>query len=237
MTIVDNLSRPPERALLSEHADGTRLLLADRNHGYGGAANLALGGDSELVCVSNADLLPRPSALAQLAEAALGDPGVGIVGPVFEGGTQHYHARLPGPGTLLGRTLVGSLGARRQRVPPPGTQAVVGQVSGACAVMRRELWERVGGFDESFFLWYDDVDLARRVVDLGFRNLIVGSAVVEHAGAGSFSQIDPATAQAIRLASLERYIGKHHPRWLRPARPLLWASRKLRARNPRHLTG
>ncbi len=218
--------------MLRRDAGDARLLLADRNHGYGAAANLALrDGDSELVCVSNGDLLPHPTALARLADAARGDPGVGMVGPVFEGGTQDYHARLPGPGILLGRTLVGSFGRRRQRVPSPSEKIVVGQASGACFVMRRELWERLGGFDDGFFLWYDDVDLAKRIVDSGYRNLVVGSAVVRHAGAGSFVQIEPATAQAIRLDSLERFIDKHHPRWMPVARPLLAVARALRARD------
>jgi N-acetylglucosaminyl-diphospho-decaprenol L-rhamnosyltransferase len=242
VTIVDNRSRPEERKRLRRRvgADsqasrgalgGVRLLLADRNLGYGGAANLALDGEAELVCVSNADVLPRPSALAQLADAVLDDPGVGMAGPVFEGGTQHYHARLPGPGVLLARTLAGSLGRRLRSFPREGERIVVGQVSGACAVMRREVWERIGGFDEGFFLWYDDVDLARRLVDAGYRNVVVGDAVVRHVGAGSFAQVDRRTAQAIRLASLERYIGKHHGRWLAAARPLLRASRAIRARN------
>ncbi len=230
MTVVDNLSRPDERALLRESDGDLRLLLADRNHGYGAAANLALDGDSELVCVSNADLLPRPTALSLLAGAALGDPAAGMVGPVYEGGSQHYHARLPGPAILLARTMIGSFGRRVPRAPAGGQKAVVGQVSGACFVMRRELWERVGGFDEGFFLWYDDVDLAKRLVDLGHRNLVVGSAVVEHAGAGSFAQLEPATAQAIRLDSLELYLRKHHRRWMPAARPLLRLSRAIRVR-------
>jgi N-acetylglucosaminyl-diphospho-decaprenol L-rhamnosyltransferase len=232
VTIVDNRSRADERLVLRKQARRLRLLLSDRNRGYGGAANLALDGESDLVCISNGDLLPEATALARLAEAALSDREIGMVGPVFEGGTQHYHARLPGPGILLARILVGSLGVRRHRAPPPGQRAVVGQVSGACTVMRRELWERVGGFDDGFFLWYDDVDLAKRLVDLGHRNVIVGSAVVRHRGAGSFAQVEPSTAQAIRLASLERYIRKHHRRWMPAARPLLWASRAVRARNP-----
>jgi N-acetylglucosaminyl-diphospho-decaprenol L-rhamnosyltransferase len=229
VTIVDNFSRPDQRGILRERGGDLRLLLADRNHGYGAAANLALDGDSELVCVSNGDLVPEPTALASLAEAALGDPTVGMVGPVYKGGTQHYHARLPGPAILLARTMVGSFGRRMPRVPAAGQQAVVGQISGACFVMRRELWERVGGFDERFFLWYDDVDLARRLVDLGYRNLVVGAAVVEHAGAGSFAQIEPAEAQAIRLDSLELYLRKHHRRWMPLARPLLRLSRAVRA--------
>ncbi len=230
VTIVDNLSRPEERALLRQGDDDLRLLLADRNHGYGAAANLALDGDSELVCVSNADLRPHPTALASLAEATLRDPAAGMVGPVFEGGSQHYHAHLPGPATLLVRTVVGSFGRRMPRAPVAGQEAVVEQVSGACFVMHRSLWERIGGFDERFFLWYDDVDLAKRLVDLGHRNLVVGSAVIEHAGAGSFAQIEPAAAQAIRLDSLGLYLRKHHPGWMLVARPLLWLSRAIRAR-------
>lgn len=229
MTIVDNLSRPHERALLQAEASGWRLLLADRNLGYGAAANLGLDGEAELVCIANADLLPSAAALSQLANAALGDRATGMVGPVFEGGTQHYHAGLPGPGTLLARILAGSLGRRVSGAPAVGETEAVGQVSGACFAMRRDLWETVGGFDEGFFLWYDDVDLARRLVDLGYENRIVGSARVRHAGAGSFAQLDRATVQAIRLDSLERYIGKHHTRWLPVARPLLWLSRRLRA--------
>jgi len=230
--VFDNLSRPEERRFLREGADGVRAVLAGRNHGYGGAANIALKGDGELVCVSNGDLLPQADALSRLAEAALGDPAAGMVGPVFDGGTQHYHARLPGPGTLLARTLLGSFGRRVPAAPRAGERATVGQVSGACFVMRRALWEEVGGFDDGFFLWYDDVDLARRLVDRGRRNLVVGSARVRHAGAGSFAQIDSPTAQAIRLDSLERYLGKHHPGWTPMARPLLWLARALRARRP-----
>lgn len=229
-TIVDNCSRPEQRdALQGGHS--ARLLLSERNLGYGAAANLALrDGGSELVCVSNADVRPQPEALRGLAEIALDDPGAGMVGPVFDGGTHHYHSALPGPGSLLVRPLVGSFGKRPPHPPAPGETTEVEQVSGACFVMRRELWEEIGGFDEGYFLWYDDVDLAKRLRGAGYRNLVAGGARVEHGGARSFSQIDPQAAQAIRLASLERYIGKHHPRMLPLTRPVLRLSASLRAR-------
>lgn len=209
----------------------TRMLLGERNLGYGAAANLGLSdGDGDLVCVSNADLVPHPDALARLSEVALAEPDAGMVGPVFGGGTDHYHAGLPGPLSLLARPLVGSAGRGRTKAPQPGEVAWIEQVSGACFVMRRTLWEEIGGFDEGYFLWYDDVDLAKRLDGAGYRNLVVGSAAVEHRGAGSFDQIGARTAQAIRLASLERYIGKHHARLAPAARPLLKISRAVRAR-------
>jgi N-acetylglucosaminyl-diphospho-decaprenol L-rhamnosyltransferase len=233
VTVVDNHSTEEQRRLLRcETRDGRfELLLSERNLGFGAAANLALReGSAPLVCVSNSDVVPEPGALAALAAAALDNADAGMVGPVFADGTQRYHAPLPGRAALLVRTFFGS--ALRPPVPnpPAGELAAIGQVSGACFVMRRQAWEQVGGFDEGYFLWYEDVDLAKRLHDLGRRNLVVGAALVRHAGAASFAQIDPRAAQAIRLASLRRYTERHHPELLPLARPLLWASGKVRAR-------
>jgi N-acetylglucosaminyl-diphospho-decaprenol L-rhamnosyltransferase len=231
VTIVDNDSRPEQRQLLREDCpEGVRLDLGDENLGYGRAANRALcNGEGELVCISNADVLPEPGALAALAEVATNEPGAGMVGPVFGGDTDRYHAALPRALTMLARIFAGSFGERPQSGPSPGAVVDVGQPSGACFVVRRDTWERVGGFDEGFFLWYEDVDLAKRLRDAGHRNLVVGSARVGHAGAEAFVQIDRRKQQAIRLNSVERYIRLHHG-WAMPmAAPLLRLSRRLRA--------
>lgn len=230
VTIIDNDSRPEQREELREGCpEGVRLELSEENLGYGRAANQALlGGSGELVCVSNADVLPEPGALGALATAAA-EPRAGMVGPVFGSDTDRYHAALPGTATMLVRIFAGSFGERPQPSPATGAVVEVEQPSGACFVVRRELWEQIGGFDEGFFLWYEDVDLAKRLRDKGFRNLVAGSARVGHAGAEAFVQVDPQRQQAIRLRSVERYIRLHH-RWAVPmAAPLLRLSRRLRA--------
>ncbi len=231
VTVFDNASRAEQREILRGGCpEGARLELSEENLGYGTAANRALGpGRAELVCVSNADVLPEPGALAAMAAVALAEPGAGMVGPVFGGDTDRYHAALPGTATMLARIFAGSAGERRQPSPAPGQVAEVGQPSGACFVVRRELWERLGGFDEGFFLWYEDVDLARRLHDRGQRNLVVGAAPVGHAGAEAFAQVDRRRQQAIRLDSVERYIRLHHRRAMPVAAPLLRLSRRLRA--------
>jgi GT2 family glycosyltransferase len=152
-----------------------------------------------------------------------------MVGPVFGGDTDRYHAALPGAATMLVRIFAGSFGARPQPAPADGAVVEVGQPSGACFVVRRETWEALGGFDEGFFLWYEDVDLAKRLHDAGYRNLVAGSARVGHAGAEAFAQIDPRRQQAIRLRSVERYIRLHQARAMPIAAPLLRLSRRLRA--------
>jgi GT2 family glycosyltransferase len=231
VTIVDNDSRPEQRELLRGGCpDGVRLDLAEENLGYGRAANRALrGGSGELVCISNADVVAAPGALAALAAVAADEPRAGMVGPVFGSDTDRYHAALPGTATMLARIFAGSFGERPQPTPAPGSVAEVGQPSGACFVVTRKVWEEMGGFDEGFFLWYEDVDLARRLHDAGHRNLIAGSARVGHAGAEAFVQIDRRAQQAIRLRSVERYIRLHHSRAMPIAAPLLRLSRRLRA--------
>jgi N-acetylglucosaminyl-diphospho-decaprenol L-rhamnosyltransferase len=231
VTIVDNASLLEQREVLRNSCRAeVRLELCEKNLGYGAAANLALrDGTAEVVCVSNADVLPEPDALAALAGAALTEPDSGMVGPAFGGPTDRYHAKLPGTTAMLGRIFAGSFVRGAVSPPAPGTTAEVEQPSGACFALGRSTWEQLEGFDEGFFLWYEDVDLARRLRDAGFRNLVVGSARVVHTGARSFAQLDSREQQAIRLDSVERYIRKHHARATPIARPLLRLSRRLRA--------
>jgi N-acetylglucosaminyl-diphospho-decaprenol L-rhamnosyltransferase len=234
VTVADNASQPEQRRLLEEgRPEGVRLVLHEENLGYGRAANLALrDGTAELVCVSNADVLPEPEALATLAAVAQGEARVGMVGPAFGGKTDRYHSRLPSGVTMAGRIFAGTFSRGPVPPPAPGEIKAVGQPSGACFVMRRDTWDSLQGFDDGFFLWYEDVDLAKRLHDQGYRNLVVGSAKVGHAGASSFVQIERPLLRAMRLVSVERYIDKHH-RKLSTFAPLLFGiSKRLRATAP-----
>jgi N-acetylglucosaminyl-diphospho-decaprenol L-rhamnosyltransferase len=234
VTVADNASQPEQRRLLEEGCpEEARLVLHEENLGYGRAANLALrDGTAGLVCVSNADVLPEPDALATLAAVAASETRAGMVGPAFGGHTDRYHSRLPTGLTMLGRIFAGKFSPGPVPPPTPGEVKAVGQPSGACFLMRRDTWELMGGFDEGFFLWYEDVDLAKRLHDQGYRNVVVGSARVGHAGASSFVQIDRPLLRAMRLVSVERYIDKHHRRLSTFTPALLGLSKRLRATAP-----
>ena len=231
MVIVDNDSAPEQVELLRAGLpEGARLRAETANLGYGAAANRALAeGGAELILVSNADVRPAPGALAALAAAALGEQDAGMVGPVFAGERAEYHARLTGAPTMLVRIFAGGFNRRPVPVPAAGEVVEADQPSGACFVCRRELWERLDGFDEGFFLWYEDVDLALRSRQAGARNLIVGSARASHQGGEAFERLDERRLQSLRLDSLQRYIDKHHPGLTATlARPLIAISRRLR---------
>lgn len=235
VTIVDNASEASEAALLRAGAhDRIELRMQSRNMGYGAAANDALR-DSEtaLVCVSNADLLPSADMLAQLAREALRDRSAGLVAPRLLGSAGRYHARLPLGPTLPLRAFAGSFGHRTVPDPPAGTVAEVQQPAGACLLVRTEVWRELGGFDPGFFLWFEDVDLARRSLNAGYRNLVVGSAVAQHTGAEAFARLDEGTRQRIRMHSLQRYVDKHHPRASGATRAAVAIATPLRVRGAR----
>jgi GT2 family glycosyltransferase len=100
---------------------------------------------------------------------------------------------------------------------------------GAAMMIRRDVFGRVGGFDERFFLYWEDADLCRRMREAGFSTRYVPSARVHHAGAAS-----SATAQAFSIRAFHRsaylYYALHTvPSRLHPARWFAWLALHGRA--------
>lgn len=228
--VVDNDSAPGQQEILRE-AGGElfELIESPGNLGFGPAANLGVSrGENPYVAICNADLLPQRDALAELVGACRQNADAGMVGPVFSDGGNRYHDHLPGPLTLLARSAVGGFGRKSIQAPDPGQVARVEQPSGACFMVKRTTWNDCGGFDDRFFLWYEDVDLAHRLRDAGKTGLIVGGARVEHIGGESFGRLDAVEKQNLRLDSLLLYIRTHHPVTAVFARPLIFLSRRMR---------
>jgi N-acetylglucosaminyl-diphospho-decaprenol L-rhamnosyltransferase len=89
------------------------------------------------------------------------------------------------------------------------TQSVDAQPAGACLMCRREDFEAIGGFDESFYYWFEDVDLVRRLSAFG-RIGYVHDSVFEHRGAGTFRHWSRSEVVVTRYRSLLLYFHKHH---------------------------
>jgi N-acetylglucosaminyl-diphospho-decaprenol L-rhamnosyltransferase len=235
VTIVDNGSGADQRDELRRRAPAAaRIVWAGRNQGYGRAANSVLDhAGADLVCASNADVRPAPDMLDQLARVVLADDRVGVGAPCFDDGLRPYHARLPRAMTLPIRTVLGGWGHRPVDYPEPGRVAEVEQPGGACLLARASTWRALGGFDPGFFLWFEDVDLARRILAGGRRNVVVGDARAAHRGGDAFVQMDRRLRHAIRLRSIKRYVAKHHPRLLPLTRVLAGVGQVVWVRSPR----
>jgi N-acetylglucosaminyl-diphospho-decaprenol L-rhamnosyltransferase len=88
----------------------------------------------------------------------------------------------------------------------------VDQPAGAFLMIRRDAWEKLGGFDENFHpLWFEDVDFLKRAKDLGYRVCFVPGAVAKHTGAHSIRKISLEFRQFYWYRSLLKYAAKHFP--------------------------
>lgn len=163
-------------------AAGAEWVSSGGNVGYGRAANLgasrppASGSESLLIC--NPDLEFRPGAVAALVSALDSDPSLAAVGPRLcnPDGSLYPSARtFPDLVDAMGHGLLGLVAphnpfTRRYRLLDWDHQAraKVDWISGACLLVRKEAWDGVGGFDPSYFMYMEDVDLCWRLRRAGW---------------------------------------------------------------------
>jgi N-acetylglucosaminyl-diphospho-decaprenol L-rhamnosyltransferase len=171
--VVDNASQDGSADLAQGR--GAQVIRNARNEGYGRANNIgARAASSEFLLVVNPDVALDEAAVAELVAAARRYPDAGLLAPriVEPDGRVFYQ-----PTSLLAAYLTNPGG----RLAVPEGDACAPFFSGACFLVRRELFLALGGFDEAIFLFYEDDDLCRRIGDAGAALVYVPSAVARHA--------------------------------------------------------
>jgi N-acetylglucosaminyl-diphospho-decaprenol L-rhamnosyltransferase len=189
---------------------------------------LLLNPDAEIL-----DAVPR-ALEAWLAS----HPEVGVVAPRVlnpDGSVQPTARRFPGLTTILGgrstwltRTWPDNWLTRHNMTGRDATAPTdVDWVSGACLMTSRDLFTRLGGFDESFFLYQEDIDFCRRALEAGYRCTYVPSVTVRHV-VGACSRFDPEASVRAFHESAYRYYYKHSGPVGRAAAPLVRAGLQVR---------
>jgi GT2 family glycosyltransferase len=191
LMVVDNGSTDGSVEFL--RGEGIPHVTLPRNVGFAAAMNLGVGETgAPFVLGLNADTVVVPGAVAALASALAADSGLGGVGPrilQLEGSTpgDPAAARLYSAGMGLtrdGRAIETGAG-EAQSAEWTGGREVFG-VCGAACLLRRELFTELGGYDEGFVSFYEDVDLNVRARIAGWRFDYVPEAVVWHLGNASW---------------------------------------------------
>jgi N-acetylglucosaminyl-diphospho-decaprenol L-rhamnosyltransferase len=160
---------------------GAQLLARATNDGLATAINAgAQTTMSEWFAVLNPDvLLPEPGVVARLLEHAR-DPDIGLIAPALtlpNGKRQDSARSVPSPFQLLARTVTG----RAYGALWPAEAIDVPWVVAAFVLIRRSAFDAIGGFDERYFLYFEDVDFCVRLWRAGWRVRIDGSVTTEHA--------------------------------------------------------
>jgi GT2 family glycosyltransferase len=191
LLVVDNGSRDGTLELLRER--GVEHVALPINVGFAAAMNRGVAATSApFVLGLNADTVVVPGAIGTLASALAADPGLGGVQPrilQMEGDAvgDPDAARLYSAGMALpadGRAF--ETGAGEPQSERWLREREIFGVCGAACVLRRELFTELGGYDESYVSFYEDVDLNVRARIAGLRFAYVPEAVVWHAGNASW---------------------------------------------------
>lgn len=218
LILIDNDSHDgvPE-AIERAHAHDTRLqvIYNYRNLGFGPAANLAAKqAHGQALLILNPDcLLPRDD-LQRLLDLLSGQPGAGLIGAVVcdaEGRPDPASWRRD---PLLQRALNSLFDRPGEKInierEIPAELVEAEAVSGAVMLMPRAMFQRLGGFDEDYFLHCEDLDLCRRVRNLGYQVLLAGDVRVLH-GKGSSSRHRPVFVSRHKHRGMWRWFRKHDP--------------------------
>jgi len=186
--VVDNGSTDGSLAWLAEQVPAPQVIRNGFNRGFAAANNQGIRqAQGQYVALLNNDAYPEPGWLAALVAAAEADPQVGLVGSLMVFADQPEIVQSAG--VCVDRCGVtwdcagGEPAAAQGALPRPA----FGPSAGA-ALYRRELLVALGGFDEAFFAYLEDVDLAWRARWLGWQALLVPAARVRHVYSGTGRQ-------------------------------------------------
>jgi N-acetylglucosaminyl-diphospho-decaprenol L-rhamnosyltransferase len=177
VVVIDNASRDGTATALMQRLPHARVIGNTINLGFGPANNQAVGmADTPYVLLLNPDCDIHVEALQQLLESAERYPSAAIIAP------QGWHAENV-PQASYRQAFYEHRAAQPYRIPDGTCSAK--WLHGCCMLVRVDAFRHVGGFDERFFLYYEDDDLCLRVLQAGYDCLLEPAADVLHIGGAS----------------------------------------------------
>jgi GT2 family glycosyltransferase len=201
-----------------------QLIVNDRALGFAANANKGIAATSApFVVVANPDTEPRPDAVGLLVEFADGHPRAGVVGPQLlfpDGRWQPSRRSFPTVGgTIVRRTPI-------RRILHPETRQVdhylledrptepvrSDWMLAAFLLLRREMLDELGGFDEGYRLYGEDIDLCYRAAKAGWERWYVPQASVDHAHAAVTDRRILTRQTLWHWRSIARFVRKHPER-------------------------
>ncbi len=229
IVVVDNASQDKTVALVQsfqlEHP--VELLRISRNLGFAAGVNHGIkAANGDVLLVLNPDAIAEPGAISALMEcmpsysaAAAGGALLGASGEPERG---FAFRRLPTLSSLLCEVLLinqlwpSNPVNRRYRCLDADYSKVqqVEQPAGACLGITRTAWESIGGMDTQFFpVWFEDVDLCKRLIDSGAKIMYCPASRFHHSGAHSVGKLSFAQKQTFWHGNMLRYAHKHFSPW------------------------
>jgi len=238
--VVDNASDDTSLAKLREHQTDQRLRITELavNQGFAHGCNVGIkAAKGKLILLLNPDCYMFPGSVNALIAGLNTDPGVAAAGPLLMNadGTEQRGGRrdIPNPWQIFCYTLglhrlmphhPRFRSFNRMLAPLPPAPVLVPAISGACMLIRASAIEQIGGFDERYFMHFEDLDWCLRVTQKGRGISFVPAALVEHTQ-GVCSASRPLRVEYYKHRSLIEFLSKNFSQFY--PRPFMTAVRIL----------
>ncbi|RJR32168.1 glycosyltransferase family 2 protein [Candidatus Parcubacteria bacterium] len=220
--VVDNGSSDGSALAVKKNFPQVKLTENSKNLGFARANNLALGRSTgEYILILNPDTEIYADTVQKSLSCIKTDPQIGALGCKItnaDGSVQPSVRRFP---TFCSQLLIlyklhhffPRLGPLRRYFAADfdyETGAEVDQIMGAFMLLPRKIFTQVGMFDENFYIWFEEVDLCKRIKAAGFKIYYFPEATIKHYGGQSFKQLMPLKKRNFFNESLLLYFRKHH---------------------------
>jgi GT2 family glycosyltransferase len=227
--VVDNASLDGSADMIAAHFPKVRLIRSETNLGFAGANNRAFEiARGSYIVLLNSDAFLRPDALPLAVMHMEKNPAVGLGGGCLvarDGGWQPAARMFPSPlNDLLGMSGLAAsfpqsrfLGRADRTWADPHEATAVDWVPGAFSIIRKDVLDQIGNFDERFFLYFEEVDLCRRIMAAGYEIWYWPDVITVHIGGESSRKVPGLEMSSSgsqltlwRMRSELLYYRKHH---------------------------
>lgn len=213
--VVDNGSRPDERRKLTSGLSSCRIMQERENMGYGRANNAAASeAKGEFLFFVNNDTIFTEDVLKPLVACLRENRRAGLAGPALansDGTFQLSFGRFP---SLWNEWRTRQEMRRLVCAPRGGTapqaERSIEWLSGAALMVRAELFRTLGGFDDSYFMYFEDVDLCYRASRAGYGIHYLDAVTLIHHGGKSYEHGEPRIEREYRRSQI-RFYDKFRP--------------------------
>lgn len=193
--LVANGSPDGDSAQLATEFPEVEMLTLDRNYGFAGGCNRgmekALADQADFIWLLNNDAIAKPESIEHLVKAAIANPEAGALGAIVLEGHSST-AEEAGLGEInfkKAKTYLRKTGQDKSSSQNSTQQEKGGYscswLSGSNLLLRSSALAKVGLFDERYYLYFEDVELCKRLTDAGFKCLLVPGSTIEHEGNAS----------------------------------------------------
>lgn len=241
--VVDNASDPKHLEITKNYLDlhkfelNTCYLTFTTNSGYSGGNNVgikyALEHGADYVLILNPDTTLEPNAISKMVKVAGSEAKIGAVGPVIDEGFRKIyggkiqwlkpelsHIQKEAPNKTSGaggesflRVLASKSDSRRPYVRGKNF------LTGACLLIKRDVLEKTGLFDERYFLYFEDADLCLRIQKAGFKLAIAEKALIHHQVSAATSKLGSARLLRYHYRNALLFNLKNGPWWAKVLLP------------------